>query len=412
MKTKETNTLVLLMKMSLIVSFLSVLPVAHAASIHVTKSGSPAPDGSESRPYHMVEAGIVKTRISPAKTVEIEAGEYYETFTTDTPCTLTATGGTVTIGQMDYKASTTLDIITLNTHLCGDVHLCTKWCPRERAEDISFYIRDTLQWSPDVVCFQEIWDDDLFLGDPGDWEGEGILTWAGYRYGEHGTETDCLGCWNSGLAIMSQHPMAYWTQFFWGPASLGMCDGWDCMAGKGWVQTKIEKEEFNIWIVNLHADAGESPGDKIARILQFARLHDHLFIWKMLNPSHVFFVMGDFNVYGHHDEYMDVLINFLGSEELKGRDAVRNSPGFTTHMASLTYDCSNDLAGHFDDECLSGRLDYIFYFPPFDGSVEVLPMDVNELPFQGRWLTEDGVTTNDSSDHYGVYGRFKLIRKY
>lgn len=410
-KTRKANTLVVLIGIAL-GTFLSVgLTTVYAANIYVTKAGSPDPDGSSVKPYQMVEAGIVRAKRIPGSTVLIGPGKYYETLTIDRPCTLTAAGGTATIGEMDYEASTTLELVTLNTHLCGDVHFCDSWRDKERAEDISFYIRDTLKRSPDVICFQEIWDDDVFLGDPGDWEGEGIRRRAGYPYGKHGTANDCLGCWNSGLAIMSWHLMTNWAQLFWGRAADDMCNGTDCMAGKGWVQTNIEKDGFNIWIVNLHADAHASPGDREARRNQLAKLRDFLIIWMSIYPSHAFFVVGDFNIVGESSEYDGILVDRLG-RELGGRDGDRNSPGFIvdgSYREQWTSNDQNPLSREFDS-AENGRLDYIFYFPSWDGSVEVLPMAVEVREFRGRWLTESDTTTNESSDHYSVHGKFKLIK--
>ncbi len=186
------------------------------------------------------------------------------------------------------------------------------------------------------------------------------------------------------------------------------------MAGKGWVQTEIEKDGFKLWIVNLHTDAGESLGDRKARKNQLTKLRYHLIALRRYYPRHVLFVMGDFNIYDHKDQYRKFLIDLLGQGEAGGRDADRNSPGFVIGIGSdkqHTYSQTNRLAWHFDDESPSGRLDYIFYFPSWDGSVEVLPTYANVLPFRGRWLSEDGLTTNESSDHWSVYGKFKLIRK-
>jgi endonuclease/exonuclease/phosphatase family metal-dependent hydrolase len=209
--------------------------------------------------------------------------------------------------------------------------------------------------------------------------------------------------------------MANWFQFFWGMAIFGYCSGSDCMAGKGWVLTEIEKDGFKIWIVNLHTDAGESLSDRQARKNQLTKLRFNLIILRQTFPHHVLFVMGDFNIYDHKDQYRKFLIDLLGQGEAGGRDADRNSPGFTIGCEEdcehWTYSTDNDLAWHFDDESPSGRLDYIFYFPSWDGSVEVLPTYVNVLPFRGRTLSEDDVTTNESSDHWAVHGKFKLIRR-
>lgn len=422
MKNRKTNIMTVLLTVTLSMSLTVGTRKGHAQNIYVTKSGSPAPTGESSAPYQMVEAGIVRAKSIPGSTVLIGPGKYYETFTIDTPCILKVTGGKVVIGEMDYQSSTTLDIITLNTHLAGDQVFMPSWKDKARAYDIAIQLRDMGPDKPDIVGFQEIWDEDLFFG--GDGVTLGILRRSEYPHGGHGQRTDCLICANSGLAIMSRHlMMGYWDwqQFFWGPAAADLCNGVDCLASKGWVQIQIEKDGFYIYIVNLHTDADESLEDREARKNQLTKLRAHLVGLRHDFPDHVIFVMGDFNVYDHKDQYRRFLINLLCDEEAGGRDADRNSPGFVIGSPDQ-YTCSraNPLALHWDKETESGRLDYIFYFPPLDGSVEVLPIDVDVLHFTGRDIAacvsgsptncQEWRLTNESSDHYSVYGKFKLIR--
>jgi hypothetical protein len=365
--------------------------------VYVTKAGSPAPTGTLSDPYQLVEAGIVRTMTSPASTVQIAAGKYYETFTTDTPCILKATGGTVTIGKLDYQASTTLEIITLNTHLAGDQWFMPSWQDYERADDIADFFGGPNP-TPDVVGFQEIWDEDLFFGGDG---ANGIRPRSGYLYGDHGDDG-----WpaNSGCALMSKFPLADFVQVEWGD-----CSGVDCGANKGWVQATIVKDGFSIGMFNLHADADADEDDVEARFNQMVQLKNAVNSYRTAHPSHVGFVMGDFNIYGEETEYSATLTPQVGIGA-GGRDADRNAPGFVFGSSEQWTVCDcNPLAMYFDDETVSGRLDYIFYFPSLDGSVEVIPMSVEVLPFIGRTLTEDDLTTSQSSDHWSVYGQFKLV---
>jgi hypothetical protein len=373
--------------------------------IYVSKAGSPDPDGSQSKPYQMVEAGIVRTVTSPANTVQIEAGSYYETFTTDIPSILEASGGTVTIGQLDYQAATTLEIITLNTHLFGDV-VGPSWQDYERADDIADFFGGANPL-PDVVGFQEIWDEDLFFGGDG---ANGILPRSPYLYGDQGEETNCGTCGNSGLAIMSKYPLVFFTQ-----VPFKYCDGFlECQATKGWVHTAIWKDGFYIHLINTHTQAGNEEDDLNTRKLQLQELRDWINWVRTGDPGSVIFVMGDLNVYGElygeQGEYNDVLIPEIGTTA-GGRDADRNSPGFAFGSSKQwTYCICNPLAFYFDPVAYNGRLDYIFYLPSLDGSVEVIPTSVEVLPFVGRILSEDDLTTNQSSDHWGVYGQFTLIR--
>ena len=397
MKFMEINTLTALIAVALYVPLLFATGTAYAQdNIYITKAGSPAPTGSLSDPYQLVEAGIVRTLASPASTVQIAAGKYYETFTTDTPCILKATGGTVTIGKLDYQASTTLSIITLNTHLAGDQWFMPSWQDYERADDIADFFGGPNP-TPDVVGFQEIWDEDLFFG--GD-DANGIRPRSGYPYGDHGDEGTFA---NSGCALMSKFPLADFVQVEWDD-----CSGVDCWANKGWVQATIVKDGFSIGMFNLHADADADEDDVEARFSQMVQLKNAVNSYRAAHPSHVMFVMGDYNIYGETAEYDTTLIPHIGIGT-GGRDADRNAPGFVFNSSEWTVCDCNPLAMYFNDETASGRIDYIFYIPSLDDSVEVIPVSVKVLPFTGRTLTDDDLMTDQSSDHWSVYGQFKLV---
>jgi endonuclease/exonuclease/phosphatase family metal-dependent hydrolase len=393
-------------QITLALSCVAMLPstVAGQDVIHVTKTGSPAPTGAPDAPYSSVRAGMYQAGIVPATTVQISAGQYYETVSLEfggaTPCTLTASGGPVTIGKMDYQAATELEIITLNTHLFGDV-VGPSWMDYERAEDIADFFGGMHPW-PDVVGFQEIWDEDLFWGGDG---AEGIWPASGYAYGEHGDETfgDPV---NSGLALMSDYPLNDYAQVEWEDCY----DVVECMSAKGWLQATIEKDGFSVGVFTLHTEAGDSMWSHLAREAQLIQLKDAINAYRATYPDHVVFASGDFNVYGEQDEYYGTLVPIIG-DQVDGRDADRNAYGFIPgHFNTWTYSRSNPLALYFDDDAVDGRLDYIWYFPSLDGSVEIVPEFAAVLPFTGRTLTDDGLTTNESSDHWSVHGLFKLVR--
>jgi endonuclease/exonuclease/phosphatase family metal-dependent hydrolase len=407
----------------------------------------------------MVEAGIARAKSSSGSTVLIGPGKYYETFTADVPCTLTATGGTVTIGKLDYQASTALDIITLNTHLAGDQLGMPSWEDKARAYDIAHFFGGSNP-RPDVVGFQEIWDTDLFFGGDGT---AGILPMSGYPYGKHGwypclvmepVPSGCRGA-NSGLAVMSKHPLTDFTQHSFGV----FCSGVDCLANKSWVQATIVKDGFHIGLFILHTQADSDPLAVEKRKWQIAMFASAILAFRVAHPNHVVFAFGDFNVFGEipeYPEYITTLIPLIGNAA-GGRDGHRNSPGFAIECSftdCLSTDCSrgaclcqwtssncNDLAKHFDTGS-EARLDYIFYFPSWDGSVEVIPPEVRVIPFRGRnhcciqvpfppfvicredmtricvdvpntshEICLDSFCTTESSDHWSVYGQFKLIRR-
>jgi len=418
MKHRPVEPSVIALAIALLMPVWMGIETAHAANIYVTKSGHPAPTGAQVEPFHMVEAGIAAAESTPGSTVLIEGGKYYETFTANTPCTLQTTGGTVTIGKMDYEDSTTFEIVTLNTHLAGDEIFMPSWRDCERTDDIADFFGKTNLW-PDVVGFQEIWDEHFFLyGDDCDSERTTGGIWPPlkpwYPYGRHGRREGPV--LNSGLALMSEYPLTGFQQVEY-EEEAGV---WEPGAAKGWVQATIVKEEFSIGLFNTHTQADYRRSDREARLAQIAQLAGAIIDYRVSHPSHVVFAMGDFNVYGEgkgntqHDEYNGYLIPFLGLMA-GGMDADRNSAGFVIgNSAQWTYSDANKLKRYFDEEAAGGRLDYIFYFPSWDrvdNVVDILPMEVHVHSFRGRDLTEDGLATNESSDHWSVYGKFRLIRK-
>jgi len=387
--------------------------------IYVTKSGSPDPDGSVSKPYHVVESGIARTLTSSATTLKIGPGKYYETFTVGTPVTLEANGGVVTIGKLDYQTSTTLEIITLNTHLAGDV-IMPSWEDCLRADDIADFIK-VLVPKPDVVAFQEIWDEDFFKG--GDCDGEvEILHESGYTYGKHGNR-EFGSIMDSGLAVMSDHSLSGFKQVQWER------EGGEWATAKGFIYATIIKDGFSIGLFNLHTKAEDDASDREIRLEQLSQLVNAVNDYRVNHPDHVVFVMGDFNIKGEGNEYYDSLIGWM--ELANGKDADRNSPGFIVDRNfrdQWTSDDSNLLSYYFDS-VENGRLDYIFYITDLYGDVEVLPTGADVLPFRGRdyqvcisrIIDPFGAPhcifpytfsiTNESSDHWSVHGQFKLIRK-
>jgi endonuclease/exonuclease/phosphatase family metal-dependent hydrolase len=402
---------------------------AHATNIYVTKSGSPAPTGEQSAPFHVIEAAVVRAESEPGSRILIGPGKYYEDFTIETACVLHAMQGTAIIGKRDYGEATTLQLITLNTHLAGDeVFFPDKWADYQRADDIADFIK-LMSEKPDVVGFQEIWDADLFKGGDG---ADGIRPRAGYPYGKHGERHgDIL---NSGAALMSKYPLAGFKQVEFQEDG-GFFDP-EKHAAKGWVRATIEKHGFSIGVFNTHTHAESN----VVRSAQIYQLINAVNKYRVANPTHVVFMIGDFNVYGETHEYNDSLIPYI--DLAGGKDAARNSPGFKFDNSQWTHSETNPLATYFNPDAEGGRLDYIFYISSLNEAVEVVPKVADVLPFRGRNhccievpfppfkicrvdmeqicvtnpLTSDEICLNafcttESSDHWAVYGQFKLIRK-
>ncbi len=368
-------------------------------TVYVNKKGSPNPDGSIEKPYHVIQSAISKTKSTVAKNVLISPGKYYEKFEVSTPCILSANGGLVTIGDFNNTSSTSFDVLTLNTHLAGDVVGMPSWKDKARAYDIAHFFNN---FNPriDIIGFQEIWDEDLFYGGDG---AAGILPMSGYLTGKHGSLTGTRPG-NSGLSLMSKYELSNYSQ-----KSFGLiCSGWDCMANKGWITASIKKDNFKIRIYNLHTQADEAPE---IRKIQLMLLSDNILSYRTEHPDDVVFIIGDFNIFGENSEYDESLVNIIG-DVLDGRDADHNSSNFIREDFSTFTVCDcNPLAMYFDDDTKSGRLDYIFYIQSKNGSCEIVPISTEVIQFKGRFLSDDGLSTSQSSDHWAVYSRFILIRK-
>jgi endonuclease/exonuclease/phosphatase family metal-dependent hydrolase len=335
-KHKKLNGLTVLFSVAVSISLAtSTQESFRQNNIWVTKSGSPAPTGTQSAPYQMVEAGIARAKHLPGSNIIIGPGKYYETFTVNTPVTLKASGGVVTIGKLDYQTSTTMDIITLNTHLGGDETFMCNWADCLRAGDIGKFIK-ALFPKPDVVAFQEIWDEDFFKGGDCDEDIE-ILRDSKYKYGEHGEKEKPV--LNSGLALMSKDSLRDFVQVQWNE------EGGEWPTAKGYVHATIIKDKFAIGLFNLHAKAGDDLEDRIIRREQLQQLIDTVTRYRRKYPDRVVFVMGDFNIKGERSEYYNTLIERM--KLVNGKDADRNSPGFVVHLSyrdQWTCDDSNLLA--------------------------------------------------------------------
>jgi endonuclease/exonuclease/phosphatase family metal-dependent hydrolase len=368
-------------------------------TIFITKSGCPNPDGSSERPYHVIQSAISKAQSSNAELIIIGPGKYYENIEVSTPCVLTTSGSSAVIGEIGYQSITNLDVLTFNTHLAGDVVAFPKWQDYKRADDIADYVKGMTP-NPFCVGFQEIWDEDLFYGGYG---ANGILPRTGSYYGKHGDNSGNLSI-NSGLAIMSKVELHGFKQ-----GTFDDYDGVDRFAAKGWIRTTIIKDGFSIGIFNTHLQSGE--GYWWVRIRQLAQLYNDIKEYRASNPNNLVFIMGDFNCWGETYEYRDLLYYLVS--DLNGKDADYNSQGYVPNtFETFTTSKSNDLNKYFNgDDAKNGRLDYIIYLLDLNGSCEVIPKTTDIVNFRGRKLSEDGLTTNEKSDHWAVYSKFKLIRK-
>jgi hypothetical protein len=225
-------------------------------------------------------------------------------------------------------------------------------------------------------------------------------------------ENDCQNscvisetCMTSGLALMSPHTLLDPVQQIYGSCALI-----DCFATKAWVAATIQKDGFTVRVFNTHLQAFDSEDEIAARENQILSLRAAVDQYRSSFRTHAVFVIGDFNVLAERPSQYYFLRDVLGAGG--GRDAAPNHPCvFVPGEDFWTVSDQNELAVYFDDETFNARLDYIFYFPSYDGTVDVLPEYVAPVDLRGRTRTSDGLTTDRLSDHYAVVGDFTLVRK-
>lgn len=399
---------------------LALPAIAPGDDVVVTRIGNAAPEGNLGRPFHTVRAGLAHANCEPERTVVIHSGSYRETMTIDRPVTIRSVG-LVRIGDLsDVNNSTMLRITTLNTHLFGD-DPGPSWRDELRRDDIA---ADFVGSNVDIVGFQEIWDEDLFLG--GDGQGAGLRAQAGYAHGYHGDNVGDGGCFlptlgNSGLAVMSRFPASSTSQASFGDEG-DLCVGClvtdcspECLVTKGFVTYRFIKAGFDIVYITTHTQSGTSVNQTNTRHQQLAEIATRIAAIRQNNPHVSVFLSGDFNVVGETSSYGGHVAGRFGN--VGGFDAHRNAPGFFCGPSSpYTLHPSNELAQYFEDgfpfdcgvQIPAQRLDYIIYFPSADGLVKIIPETASVVKFRGPVHCEDDFCSDESSDHFGIAGRFTM----
>ena len=358
---------------------------AHAETILVNKTGSPAPERGGSA-YRLVESAVSQAQADDV--ISIGAGQYREALTidpgSDGPVTLTATGGSAEIGNFTNNGKTTLRVLSYNTHLfgpddLGPLDLVPDWQDAARAPKIGQRIKEE---APDVALLQEVWDENLAAT---------ILTNAGPPYNSpghflHGNRKDGVADFllkNSGLLTMSRtllfEPVqidyeseedttvcdtalvaaasalaVHGTSF---PACFSnpICDGIlaaailacepviEAFSSKGYIRARVVKDSFSFILYNTHAQAFYNEEQTEVRSLQMLELGINMASYHASHPDHAIIAGGDFNIFGDDRlagttdsndntltaEYTNALIAYVGNPILgNAHDAIRNAPFF------------------------------------------------------------------------------------
>ncbi len=400
---------------------------APAQQIHLHPAGSFAPDGSPENPFQLVRAGICKA--TPGGTLVLHPGDYREVMTVPDPNSINQAGVTLTalpgssavIGNVEGLARTTLKVLTYNTHLFGP-GVAPTFDDGRRAELIGEIVAQTFaEEGLDVVGLTEVWDEDL---------ADVIMQRVGSPEASsfYGDAIDSGSLENSGLLLLSRHPLTNRRQVFYHDES-GFLEP---LASKGFLEatmtvTRTDGFTGTLGIFLTHTQADQTHDDVDTRALQLRQLSLAIGGYQIRNPTHEIIAMGDFNVDGESSEYQDSLRPSLDVRGLS--DAVRHTPCFDA-TAHATYAARNDLVRIFEGDEPSQRLDYVFYssgaafdFLPRRAAIreytttpplcrDIVALTCALTPLDAR-VHLDGLLlhlSDDLSDHYGLMVEFDAYR--
>lgn len=437
-----------LMPLCLCAALMQTVSMANA-QVHVTLEGSFIPDGSIARPYDSVRAGLCEAE--SGELVRIAPGTYPEHGRFSDAGRLTSTGGRVRIGATSPQ-NTDLRVISYNLHLFGmeiqgltngilqatddlpivgdelrdwldDQITDTEWQDPPRN---AWLARALAQENAHVIGIQEMWDPGFINGFRSEY---GVSSPFYYQNRRINESWDILGfdvslpfALNSGLAtvLTGVTPIALSESTFVSE------DGFfETLSTKGFQRVTVVKDGFTICIFNTHTQSGysqNSVGSRIAQILQLALA---VSAYQTANPTHPVIVMGDINARASSAEYTQYMNEYLGSGQplpftLPSVNAPRLidagvSVACSTEGTLCTSCASNELRQYFNpDDSESKRIDYVLYQSSLDGSVRLTPTTFERLeyrvPATNPPLSQNGFTTRQLSDHYGLKVDFKVSR--
>ncbi len=107
---------------------------------------------------------------------------------------------------------------------------------------------------------------------------------------------------NGGVSLLSAYPIVR-SQIITYNACHGRLS--DCRAARGAILATIAAPHSQIDVVVTHLDAGEAPGDHVARIAQLQQLHEAMREYGMMSSARPTLLLGDLNVNGISDVRRD-----------------------------------------------------------------------------------------------------------
>jgi len=366
------------------------------------------PTGTSAAPYSCVAAA--ECAAATNTTLSFSGGTFYETMLLDKPLTVTAT--TPALIGAPVTDTTTLKVLSFNTHLFGNASVFLPiWEDGARATFTGQYLNQLRLQGLDIVGLQELWDSDLYAAVAGN------SLFGSFAYGGNTQSGSTL---NSGLGILSAHFLQSPTQVFYNAEG-----GNDASASKGFLRAIITKNGFNIVFYDTHTQAGDSSGNQSDRNLQMQQLATDISIMRSLHPDYAVIAVGDFNVDGSNsgfNEYTTTMSTQMGSLGATA-DIAQNLAclGNLNHCTS----CNNNELKIFFNNADGGsggaRLDYVLYVGSRDGTVSVVPKvyewrrPLAPTTMSGTgWAPENGglrsLSSRMLSDHDAIYAELELVR--
>lgn len=358
------------------------------------------PTGASTAPYSCVAAAYCATPLG--QTLNIRNGAYNERVTFNKSAQITSTNGPAVIG-LNPADAVSLKVVTFNTHLFGSFPLPV-WQDQDRAIAIGNYLSQQRQNGLDIAGLQEVWATDRW---------DDIRTRAGFPGFGYGGRIDGAGTQNSGLAILSAHPISGGTQVSYNDER-----GNDASATKGFLVQTITKGNFEIGVFITHTQSGSGTNDANTRASQFAQLASTIQVYKNLRPSNPVIVMGDFNAKDISVEYTAIMSNQFGG--------VSGVADLALNLACLgdgtqCTTCNDNVVRQAFGGSGNDRIDYIMYGNSLDGTVRIIPKvyDVRR-PTSPTAISGTGwdpeafldfqLTSNLLSDHEAIYAEFEVTR--
>lgn len=357
------------------------------------------PSGLAAAPFSNVLAAQCAS--SSGGTIVVRPGTIFQSVTLNQPRTYTATTGAATIDGR-ASATTTLRVGSYNVRLWPGFFAAQTFADQARADLIGPRLQAE---NCDIIGLQEVWDYRLDSPDASNFI-DALRGNYWYYYGDF--FGDAGNSNNSGLLTLTRNQPSAFSQ-----SSYTECDGFDCLANKGFIRLSFVKDGFNVTVFNTHTQAGSSSENQTTRQDQLNELAVSVNVWRALNPSHVVFVVGDFNVDGNNVEFIN-MANAMGGIAATA-DARTNFP-CSPDFSDCTSCGSNTIKQIFGDDTNSTILDHILYVGSADGTVKVVPTFYEVKQYRrtdgGQWCRNTAPTGcgNDLSDHEAVYANFQLRR--